>query len=179
MSLRPNLRRLQFRALRLALGFLVLSLGGHSSQADETNSGFEARIEGAYEGQVSGTGVLVFLANAGFDKQGYYFLADGRGIRPHGVTFILPLGLATGRHELTSPSPFDIGTVPSVRVDRDTGNTTVSSEKNTSGFITLNAFPIDKTELAGSNVAGNFEFQTKDRDGQTVKVKGTFLFQVK
>ena len=179
MSLLLNLRRLQFKTLCLVLGFVVLLQGGQSSQADETSPGFEAQIEGAYEGKVSGTGVLVFLANAGFDKRGYYFLADGRGIRPHGVTFILPLGLATGRHELTSPSPFDIGNVPSVRVDRDTGNATVSSEKNTSGFITLNAFPIDKTELSGSNVAGNFEFQTEDRDGQTVKVKGTFSFQVK
>ncbi len=179
MTLPPNLRNLQFRTLCLALGFLVLSLSSQPSQADETKPGFEARIEGAYEGQVSETGVLGFLANAGFDKKGYYFLADGRGVRPHGVTFILPLGLTTGRHELTSPSPFDLGSVPSVRVDRDTGNATVSSEKNTSGFITLNTFPRDTTELSGSKVAGNFEFQTNDKDGQTIKVKGAFLFQVK
>ena len=178
MSLRPNLSRLRFRTSRLALGFVALLLGSHFSQADEIKRGFEARIEGAYEGQVSGAGVLVFLANAGFDKQGYYFLADGRGIRPHGVTFILPRGLATGRYELTSTSPFDIGTVPSVRVDRDIGNATISSEKNTSGIIVLNAFPIDTSELSGSNVAGNFEFQTEDRDGQTVMVKGVFSFRV-
>ena len=178
MSLRPNLSRLQFRTSRLALGFVVLLLGNQFSQAGEIKPEFEALIEGAYEGQVSGPGALVFLENAGFDKKGYYFLADGRGIRPHGVTFILPRGLTTGRHELTSSSPFDIGTVPSVRVDRDTGNATFSSEENTSGFIVLNAFPIDTSELSGSNVAGNFEFQTEDRNGQTIKVKGAFSFRV-
>ncbi|MCP5082777.1 MAG: hypothetical protein GY948_13910 [Alphaproteobacteria bacterium] len=179
MSLRPNLLRPARRTLHLALAALVLFLGVQSSGADETPSGFKAQIDGAYEGQVSGSGVLVFLANAGFEKKGYYFLADGRGIRPHGVTFGLPHGVASGRHELTSPSPFDLGSVPSVRVDRDMGNATVSSEKNTSGSLTLTTFPADKASLSGSKVAGHFEFQTEGRDGQTIKVSGAFSFQVK
>ncbi len=97
--------------------------------------GFEAVIAGSYEGEVSGTGVLVLLPEAGFEKQGYFFLSDGHGIRPHGVTFVLPRGLTPGKHILESPSPFDIGTVPSVRVDRDTGDSVLSSELNTSGFL--------------------------------------------
>ena len=179
MSLRSELRRLHFRSFCLTVCFLALFPGVQSLQANETTPGFNAQIVGAYDGQVSGAGVLVFVANSGFDKKGLYFLADGRGIRPHGVTFILPRELATGRHELSSPTPFELGSVPSVRVDRDTGKATVSSEKNTSGFLTLIAFPSDKTDLSGSSVAGNFEFQTEDRDGQKIRVKGTFLFQVK
>lgn len=179
MSLRRNLRELQFRKFRLVLGILILLLGNQLSHADEIKSGFEAQIEGAYQGKVDGAGVLVFLANAGFDKQGYYFLADGQGIRPHGLTFILPRELALGRHELTSPSPFDKGNVPSVRVDRDTGNATISSGNNTSGFILLNAFPIETSELSGSNVVGKFEFQTEDQDEKIIKVKGEFSFRVR
>ncbi|NNF79376.1 MAG: hypothetical protein HKN05_15225 [Rhizobiales bacterium] len=158
---------------------LALFLGVQSAHADETASGFKAQIEGAYEGEVSGGGVLVFLANAGFDKKGSYFLADGRGIRPHGVTFVLPRNVAIGRHELTSPSPFDLGSVPSVRVDRDMGNATVSADKNTTGFLTLTAFPDDKTALSGATVSGQFEFQTEGRDGQAITVKGAFSFQAK
>jgi hypothetical protein len=178
MSSRSSLGRLHLETSRLALGLVLLLLVGQFSQADEIKQGFEAQIKGAYEGRVFGTGVLKFLENAGYDKQGYYFLADGRGIRPHGVTFILPRGMATGRYELTSTSPFNIDAEPSVRVDRDTGNATISSERNTSGFIIVDSFPVDESKLCGSNVVGNFEFQTVDRDKQPIKVKGSFSFRV-
>ncbi len=141
--------------------------------------GFEAVIAGSYEGEVSGTGVLVLLPEAGFEKQGYFFLSDGQGIRPHGVTFVLPRGLTPGKHILESPSPFDIGTVPSVRVDRDTGDSVLSSEINTSGFLDLTAFPDDESKLSGSDVIGNFEFATEDPKGERIIVTGKFSFRVK
>ncbi len=140
--------------------------------------GFEAVITGSYEGEVSGTGVLVFLPEAGFEKHGYFFLSDGQGIRPHGVTFVLPPGLAPGKHRLESPSPLSIGTVPSVRVDRDMRDSVLSSEKNTSGFLDLIAFPDDQNEWSGSDVTGSFEFETEDLKGRKITVKGTFAFKV-
>jgi hypothetical protein len=141
------------------------------------DAGFEAVITGSYEGKVSGTGVLMLLPEAGFEQQGYFFLADGRGIRLHGVTFVLPRGLTPGQYTLESPSPFDIGTVPSVRVDRDMGDSVLSSERNTSGFLDLIAFPDDENSLSGSDVLGSFEFETEDSGGQKITVKGKFSFQ--
>ncbi|MCZ6868162.1 MAG: hypothetical protein O7G84_01500, partial [Gammaproteobacteria bacterium] len=63
----------------------------------------------------------MLLPEAGFEHQGYFFVADGQGMRAHGLTFVLPRGIAPGKHTLESPAPFDIGTAPSVRVDRDMG----------------------------------------------------------
>jgi hypothetical protein len=153
---------------------------GESPEASEKkDAGFEAVITGSYEGEVAGIGVLVLLPEAGFEKQGYFFLSDGQGIRPHGVTFVLPRGVAPGKHMLESPSPLDIGTVPSVRVDRDMGDSVLSAEMNTSGFLDLTAFPDDENELSGSDVTGRFEFQTEDPNGQAITVKGTFSFKAK
>ncbi len=142
-------------------------------------AGFEAVITGAYNGMVSGVGVLKLLPNAGFKKQGYFFLSDGQGIRPFGVTFVLPRGLGPGKHILRSPSPFEIGTMPSVRVDRDMGKSTVSADKNTSGFLNLIAFPGDEKKLSGSEIMGNFEFETEGLRGEKIAVKGRFTFKVK
>lgn len=69
-------------------------------------AGFEAVITGGYNGKVSGIGVLKLLPYAGSKKQGYFFLSDGQGIRPFGVTFVLPRGSGPGIHRLKSPSPF-------------------------------------------------------------------------
>ena len=139
--------------------------------------GFEAVITGSYEGDISGAGVLMLLPDAGFEKQGYFFLSDGRGIRPHGVTFVLPRGFAPGKHALESISPLEIGTVPSVRVDRDMGDSVVSSERNTSGFLDMTAFPDDESSLSGSAVTGHFEFETEDRKGQRITLRGNFSFR--
>ena len=121
----------------------------------------------------------MLLPEAGFENQGYFFLSDGQGIRSHGVTFVLPRGLAPRKHALESPSPLDIGTVPSVRVDRDMGDSVLSSETNTSGFVDLTAFPDNENGLSGSDVAGSFEFETEDRTGERITVKGKFSFEAK
>lgn len=153
---------------------------GESPASSKTkDAGFDAAITGAYEGAVSGDGVLVLLPQAGFNKQGYFFLADGRGIRPHGVTFVLPRGLAPGKHQLNSPSALAIGTVPSVRVDRDMKDKVLSSGMNTTGFLDLTAFAGDASKLSGSLVAGSFEFETADANGRKITVKGKFSFKVK
>ena len=172
-------------SLLLYAGLILPSCDDASTQAENSASsesqdaGFEAVISGAFEGQVSGNGVLVFLPQGGFDKQGYYFLADGQGVRAHGVTFILPPGLTAGKHELASPAPLDIGTVPSVRVDRDMGDSVASSDRNTTGFMDLTAFPNDVSEMSGADVAGSFAFETEDAKGQVIAVKGTFSFKVR
>lgn len=149
-----------------------------AEQAETSFAGFEAAITGAYQGEASGAGVLEFLPEAGFEHQGYFFLSDGQGIRPHGVTFVLPRELGPGKHRLESPSPLDIGTVPSVRVDRDMGQSVLSSETNTSGFLDLVAFPDDENSLSGSDVVGSFEFETEDPQGRKIGVKGKFSFKV-
>ena len=175
-----------FRILFLVCALLILpscdeaSSQGQKSEDPKTKAvGFEAVITGSYEGNVSGTGVLILLPKAGFEKQGYFFLSDAQGIRPYGVTFILPRGLAPGKHILKSPSPLGIGTVPSVRVDRDMGSSVVSADRNTSGFVDLMAFPDDERKLSGFDVVGIFEFQTEDPKGQEITVKGKFSFKVK
>ena len=150
-----------------------------SDTSTATDAGFTAVIAGSYEGTAAGPGVFMLLPDAGFTKQGYFFLADGRGLRPHGVTFILPRGISEGRHELTSPSPLDIGTVPSVRIDRDTGAAIIAADRNTSGFLELTAFPADETSLAGSDVAGSFEFVTEDAEGRKINVTGTLSFKAR
>lgn len=169
------------RALLLGYALLMLcTTTGAFAQSDTSTpatAAFEAVIAGSYQGVASGAGVLVLLPDAGFAKQGYFFLADGRGLRPHGVTFVLPRGISQGRHELTSPLPLNIGTVPSVRIDRDTGTATIASERNTSGFIELTAFPADESRLAGSDVTGHFELETENASGQKINVKGAFSFR--
>ena len=146
----------------------------------DSEVGFAASIAGAYAGayagEVSGAGALVFLPQAGYEKQGYFFLADGRGIRSHGVTFVLPRGTTPGRYALESPLPMDIGTVASVRVDRDMGDAVLSAEKNTTGYLDLVAFPGDGNTLSGAPVKGSFEFNTEDKVGQMITVQGEFSF---
>ena len=171
-------------SLLVSLAGILVGCDQPSPQAPNPNTtgakdiGFEAVITGSYDGDVSGRGVLVLLADAGFEKQGYYFLSDGQGIRDHGVTFILPRGIASGRHNLQSTSPLDIGKSPSVRVDRDTGDATLSADKNTSGYLELTAFPNDESKLTGSSVGGEFSFQTEDVDGVKITVTGTFSFAI-
>jgi len=133
------------------------------------NTHFTATISGAYQGQVAGPGAYVLLPDAGFEKQGYFFLADGRGLRPHGITFVLPRGMEPRRYSLESVSPFDLGTAPSVRVDRDTGAATLSSDRNTRGYLEFNS-------VSRENVSGNFEFTTEDLDSKQISVSGRFSF---
>ena len=147
-----------------------------SERANGQAVGFDAVITGAYDGTVSDVGVLKLLPEAGFDKQGYFFLSDGQGVRPHGVTFVLPRDLAPGKYRLESPAPLNLGTVPSVRVDRDTGDSVQSFDRNTTGTLDVTAFPADETGLTGSEVAGNFAFETEDRSGRRISVSGTFSF---
>lgn len=184
------LLRLEDAAPRIGAAFLAcLALISSScneapSPADSSGAprsqdvGFEAVITGSYSGQVSGRGVLVLLPEAGFENQGYFFLSDGQGIRPHGVTFVLPRDLSVGKHTLQSSSPLDIGTVPSVRVDRDTRDSVLSSEINTSGFLDLLAFPDSEDRLSGSDVVGSFEFETEDLKAQRIRARGKFAFRV-
>jgi len=172
---------LKFQALLIGSTLMTLSISDQGFAQFDTSIapdvGFKAVISGSYQGVASGAGVLVLLPDAGSAKQGYFFLADDRGLRPHGVTFVLPRGISQGRHELTSPSPLLIGTVPSVRIDRDTGTAIIASDRNTSGFIELTAFPADESRLAGSDVTGHFELETENASGQKINVKGAFSFR--
>ena len=183
MILRTDLGCRNLWARLVGCAFLMLCVANEAfAQSDtsvSTDAGFKAVIAGSYEGAATGAGVLMLLPDAGFSKKGYFFLADGRGLRPHGVTLILPRGISPGRHELTSPPPLSIGTVPSVRVDRDTGVAIVAADRNTFGFIELTAFPADETKLAGSDVAGSFEFVTEDAEGGKINITGTFSFKAK
>jgi hypothetical protein len=162
---------------------LLISCGGESpeTQTGETPAEdvrFEAQISRAYQGDVAGPGILTFLPTAGFAGQGYFFVADDSGVRPHGVTLVLPPGTGPGRHVLESPAPLDIGTVPSVRVDRDLGTAVVAYQDNTFGFVDLREFPEDVENLTGAAVAGTFEFETQNQEGELIAVSGEFSFTV-
>ena len=92
MALRGKMVISRFRILCFVCFTLLLpSCDEAPSQPASPNAskfkaaGFEAVITGAYNGMVSGVGVLKLLPNAGFKKQGYFFLSDGQGIRPFGV----------------------------------------------------------------------------------------------
>ena len=65
------------------------------------------------------------------------------------------------------------------RVDRDMGDSVLSSERNTSGFLDLLAYPDDEDSLSGSDAAGSFEFETEDLKGEKITVKGKFSFKAK
>ena len=138
--------------------------------------GFSGTVSGAFAGEITGSGVVKFLPNLGVDKTGGYFLADGHGVRPLGVTFVLPPDTVPGRYELLSVGPLDQGSKPSVRVDRDTGKATVSSDRNTKGFLELKAFPAGRDQLAGAKVEGSYEFETENKAGEKITVKGSFSF---
>ena len=168
-----------FSVACLLISLVIWPTGAMAEKASPgkiSASGFTADISGAYEGKVSGKGTLQFLANGGFDRQGYFFLADGRGLRPHGITFVLPREISVGKHELKNPSPFELSHVPSVRVDRDLGNATVSSQNHTVGFLHLQSFSPQGKQMKGSSVSGNFEFTTEDSKGKKIVVRGQFDF---
>lgn len=178
-----RIRNAIFRTVAFALLVALLASCDEGASQTETSEpakdeavGFEAVIAGAYDGEVRGAGVLKLLPEAGFDKQGYYFLSDGQGIRPHGVTFVLPRGLAPGKYALENPSPLELGTVPSVRVDRDMGDSVVSADRKTAGTLELAAFPDDETRVSGSEVRGTFELETEDLEGRRITATGTFAF---
>ena len=67
----------------------------------------------------------------------------------------------------------------SVRVDRDIGDSVLSFETNTSGFLDLMAMPDDETSVSGSHVVGSFQVETEDRTGEKITVKGKFSFKAK
>ena len=177
----PYPRRVRAVSFLCLVCALLIQIGVPLQAADQadTHTGFRATITGSYEGKVSGKGTLVLLPEAGFERKGYFFLADGQGVRPHGVTFVLPRGVVKGIHPLRSFSPLDIGKFPSVRVDRDTGGVVRSADSNISGFLELEAFPETEWELGGSDVRGNFEFETESATGERITVKGDFSFKVK
>lgn len=137
------------------------------------DAAFEARIDGGYEAGIEGPGAYVRVPGSSFAPQGYWFLADDRGDRPHGVTFVLPVGIEEGRHELQDPQPFEMGTVPSVRIDRLAGNTVLSSTGPTEGWIELDAIPED---VRGGPLTGRFSFETVMPERGPVTVEGRFDF---
>lgn len=161
-------------ALTAFLALLGMAAGPAGAQDEE--AGFTARIGGAYEARISAPGVLVYLPTGGFERKGDYFLADAQGLRPYGITFVLPRDIGPGRHELKNPTPFELGTVVSVRVDRDTGEAVVSADRNTTGFLMLDSFPEGEKKPNGEEVSGSFSFATEDVDGERIAAEGSFSF---
>lgn len=153
-----------------------LGLAGGAAGAEDEEAGFTARIGGAQEARISAPGVLVHLPSGGWEQKGYYFLADAQGVRPHGITFVLPPDIRPGRHELQNPTPFELGTVVSVRVDRDIDGRVVSAQKNTSGHLILDSFPEGALQPNGAAVSGSFAFETEFPDGERIEAAGEFSF---
>lgn len=96
----------------------------------------------------------------------------------HTALFILPIGLVLGQHDLTSSSPFDLGSKSSVRVDQTVQNKVISFDKKTSGSLKLTAFPSDQSAMIGVTASGVFDFDTGDRRDHRITVSGRFSFTV-
>lgn len=141
---------------------------------------FEAEVSGAVTGRVLGPGLARFLppSEANFGSiPGYFFVADGAGVRELGITFTIPANTEPGVYRLESAPPMEVGTAFEVRVDRSVGNRTESFEANTEGTIRLDAFPEDGSSLEGHPIRGSFDFSTQDRTGREVTVRGSFEFR--
>lgn len=163
----------------------ILAVSVLISACDDTKvssaaaSNFVARISGAVTGQVSGPGLIRFLppSDVSFGVlRGYYFIADDSGVRELGITFTIPDKSLLGTHQLVSAHPMDSGKEFEVRVDRSVGNRTESFQQNTEGTITIQAFPNDSNNIAGSHIMGSFEFTTQTRNGPVITGKGAFDF---
>lgn len=155
---------------------VMLAPGAAGAEGEEAQAGFTARIGGAYEAEITGPGVLVYLPTGGWERKGAYFVADAQGVRPHGITFVLPADIGPGRHELQNPTPFELGTVVSVRVDRDVDGTVVSAQRDTSGYLDLDSFPDGAKEPNGAAVSASFAFETEFTDGARIGAEGAFSF---
>lgn len=172
-------------ARHLSLPFLVLVstsiIACDDSRDTETAAeGFVAEISGAVTGRVSGPGLVRFVpardAPAG-RRPGYYFVADDSGVRELGITFTIPANTESGTYQLVSAHPMEIGEAFEVRVDHSVADRTESFGSNTTGTISVEAFPNSDTEIAGSRVLGSFEFSTQRSDGQEITGTGRFDFQ--
>jgi len=165
-------------ALILTCGVLS-SAHGDSKISSVPASNFVSEVSGAITGQISGPGLIRFIppgdVNFGH-RPGYFFVADDSGVRDLGITFTIPANTQPGTYQLVSAHPMDIGKEFEVRVDWSVGNKTKSFQLNTEGRITIEIFPEDNNNVAGSRVRGKFDFSTQDRSGQEVVCKGTFDF---
>lgn len=141
---------------------------------------FVADVSGAVTGQVSGPGLIRFIpsydANFG-TRPGYFFVADDSGVREIGITFTIPASVQPGTYHLVSAHPIDAGREFEVRIDRSVEDRTDSFQLNTKGTITIESFPADGKNIAGSRVTGSFEFATQDRSGNQARAKGSFDFK--
>ncbi len=151
-----------------------------SRNAEVATGSFVADVSGAVTGQVSGQGLIRFIppydANFG-TRPGYFFVADDSGVRRIGITFTIPANAQPGTYHLVSAHPMDAGREFEVRIDRSVKDRTDSFQLNTEGTITIDSFPADGNNIAGSHVTGSFEFATEDRSGNQAKAKGSFDFK--
>lgn len=152
---------------------------GEAAEVERRADGFVAEVTGSVSGRVAAPGVVRFLPPADLGhriRPGYFFVADGTGVRPLGITFSIPAGVEPGTYDLVSAHPMDAGTAFEVRVDHSVGSRTESFELDTDGTITIDAFPDTVGDVRGQRVAGSFEFETRDRSGRRVEAEGRFDF---
>ncbi len=167
--------------LTISVFLVLLSVSScrDSRQHPKTSGNFTAEISGSITGRVSGPGIVSFLppSDSSFGpRPGYFFIADDTGVRDLGITITIPSNTQPGKYQLVSVGPMNVGKDFEVRVDRSVGNRTESFQTNTTGTITLEQFPEDGSNIAGSPVRGHFEFTAEGKGGQRVTVKGTFDF---
>ena len=160
---------------------LVVGCGGSKEAPPQsTNStNVTAELSGSASGRVTGSGVLTYFpasASVVGERPGFWFIADGTGERPLGLTIVVPDNTEPGDYELTSPHPMEMGTKFELRVDQTKGNRVVSYNKNTSGTLTLDSFPKDHESLSETEVMGRFSFSTENTDGDVVSGTGSFQF---
>lgn len=162
----------------LGLLFLVTISGQAFSQ--DIPLGFRATLMGANTGTIQADGVLKCIRPHeafGEMRPGYFFLADGQGVRDYGITFTLPLSATTGEHTLQAHNPFDVGTIYEARIDIDVPdeNRTASYQKLPEGVIVLTSM-YSRADM--KPVKGTFDFSVENNVGERIHAAGQFHLPV-
>lgn len=178
-----------------------------SSVTDSRRAGqsdFTATVSGAVHGEVSGHGILTYLApqkTVSGIRPGYYLIGnviqhaievdppvdrqvDGGtppigGARDLVITLRIPEGAELGTYQLVSADPSKIGEEFEARLEAVVGGQPVSFRSNTEGTLTLDSFPPDVDRASATTINGEFRFSAENDNGEMVVVTGAFDFQVR
>jgi hypothetical protein len=167
---------------------------GRAGQSD-----FTATVSGAVNGEVSGHGILTYLApqkTVSGTRPGYYLIGnviqhaievdrqvggvttimDARDLV---ITLRIPEGAKLGTYQLVSADPRKIGEEFEARLEAVVGGQPVSFRSNTEGTLTLDSFAPEVDRASATTINGEFRFSAENDHGEMVVVTGAFDFQVR
>lgn len=148
--------------------------------------GFAATISGAVRGELSGRGLVTYIApqeTGSGTRPGYYLVShviqDRREARDWIVTLRIPDGTDSGTYQLVTADPRKVGEKFEARLEGVVDRQAVAFRSNTEGTLTLISFPSHAGQLPGATVTGRFQFSAENSRGDIAAVTGEFDFPVK